>query len=100
MSAQATQDASTGRVEISGRLDADCVPDLLASIKDWLSNGGDTLQVELGNIERADSAGIAFLLEIERRARKANKSAEFINPTDQMRAIIDFCELEQVLPLQ
>lgn len=97
--AQATQAPETGRIDLHGELDADRVPDLLPSIKDWLSNARDTLHIELGQIERADSAGAAFLLEVQRRAQSAGKTVEFSNPTDQMRAIIDFCALDQVLAL-
>lgn len=97
---QATQDPSTGQVEITGRLDADRVPDLLTNTRDWLANAGNTLRVDLGHIEHADSAGVAFLLEIQRRAQKANKSAEFMHVTEQMRAIIEFCALEPILALR
>lgn len=88
------------RVEITGPLDADRVPRLLADIKRWLADTGDTLRIELSGVERADSAGIAFLLEVQRRATSAGKSAEFRNPTEQLRGLARFCELDDVLPLR
>lgn len=99
-SLQAQQESGTGNLTLTGELDAERVPRLLPGIKDWLSNADEVLHIELGNIERADSAGVAFLLEIQRRAQSAGKTAEFTNATSQLRAIIDFCALEQVLVLR
>lgn len=98
--ARATQDRESGRVDIGGRLDANSVPGLLASIDAWLTAAADPLTVELSNVERADSAGVALLLEVQRRVRAAGRSVEFIDAPEQMRAIIGFCALEQVLPLR
>lgn len=97
---QATQSADTDQVSIRGQLDATQVPNLLRHVKQWLDNASDTLRVELGEIERADSAGIAFLIEIQRQAKAAGKASEFTHATEQLRALADFCELDQVLPLQ
>lgn len=97
---QSNHDRDTGSVELAGRLDAYSVPSLLTSIDAWLDQPGQTLHVNLGHVEHADSAGVAFLLETQRRAQSADKSVAFINAPAQMHAIIGFCALDRVLALQ
>lgn len=57
------------------------------------------LRVDLGGIQRADSAGVALLVEWLRQARQRRRDLAFINVPAQMRTIIQVADLETVLPL-
>lgn len=87
-------------VRLSGKLDASTVPALLGDIDGWFADAGRAVRIDLSGVERADSAGVAFLLETQRHARAAGGSVAFINAPAQMQAIIGFCALDQVLDLQ
>lgn len=86
-------------IEISGELDVDNVPARLRQSANWFATGQETV-IDLKAVTRADSAGVALLLEWIRDARAANASLAFINTPPQMRAIIDFCALNELIPLR
>lgn len=85
-------------VHVEGELDAENVPARLKRSADWFERGRVT-RIDLGGVSRADSAGVALLLEWIRDAREEQATLEFVNAPRQMRAIIDFCGLGEVVPL-
>ena len=85
-------------IKISGELGAQSVPGLLRDTQGWF-DGGSRIDVELANVTRADSAGVALLLDWWRQAQVHNTQIHYKNAPQQMLAIIDFCALEDVLPL-
>lgn len=85
-------------VRLAGELGTDTVPGVLKQIDGWL--GADTPVIDLGGITRADSAGAALLLEIQRRARAAGRRVRFCNAPEQLQAILLFCALEQILEVE
>ena len=68
-----------------------------------LLKGADTLiaegSVDLAGITAADSAGVAFLLELTRQAKVAGKKLTFANCPSQLRGLVDFFELNDVVAL-
>lgn len=89
---------TTRRVEVKGELDVDNVPARLKRSADWFENGGKTI-IDLADVTRADSAGVALLLEWIRDAKHEGATLSFINAPEQMRAIINFCGLDEVITL-
>ncbi|RJS94633.1 lipid asymmetry maintenance protein MlaB [Salinisphaera sp. Q1T1-3] len=87
-------DIQTVRVE--GELDKNSVPGRLKKSANWFSAGHETV-IDLGGVVRADSAGVALLLEWMRDARRAGTTLRFANAPAQMRAIIDFSGLGDVI---
>lgn len=74
----------------------------LATMRDWLAKADDLAasgRVDLSGIERVDSAGAAFLLELTRRARKAGGTVEFVNAGPQLRGLLEFLQIDSVLKL-
>lgn len=53
--------------------------------------------VDLSGVQRADSAGLAFLIELARRARRRGGSLRFQGAAPQVRALVEFFELESAL---
>lgn len=89
-------DSSPHTVQVEGELDVDSVPVRLRQSAGWFGQGRDTV-IDLGGVTRADSAGVALLLEWIREADKAGATLHFTNAPSQMRAIIDFCSLGDVI---
>lgn len=85
-------------IHISGELNASSVPERLRESAHWFGDGSEVV-LDLAAVEHADSAGVALLLDWLRQARAANVGLTFVNAPAQMRAIIDFCALDAILPL-
>jgi phospholipid transport system transporter-binding protein len=64
-----------------------------------ISAGPATLEVDLSDVQRADSAGLALLVDCARRARQMGQSIRFFNIPAQMLAIARVSGLDEVLPL-
>ncbi|AWN14390.1 lipid asymmetry maintenance protein MlaB [Salinisphaera sp. LB1] len=94
-----TGNADIHTVRVDGELDVDNVPARLRKSAAWFNPGRETV-VDLGGVTRADSAGVALLLEWIREADKAGATLHFANAPAQMRAIIDFCALNDVIPMR
>jgi phospholipid transport system transporter-binding protein len=90
---------SNGRVEIHGELNFASVALLWNASRQCLCEDG-ALDIDLGHVERSDSAGLAFLVECLRHARQSGKTIRFFNIPAQMLAIARVSGLDEVLPLQ
>jgi phospholipid transport system transporter-binding protein len=87
-------------VQVAGSLDFASVPARLRESSGWFkAHDAGLTRVDLGGVIRADSAGVALLLEWIRDAEQAGAKLQFTNAPAQMRAIIDFCALGDVIPL-
>lgn len=95
----AATDAGKAPINLSGELDAETVPRRLRESEDWFEHGEETV-IDLSDVTRVDSAGVALLLEWVRDAHAAQASLSFVNAPAQMRAIIDFCALNDVIRLR
>ena len=84
---------------VSGELSFKTVPKFAASNKDLFINGNN-LDVDLSGVARADSAGVALLIEWQRNAQKQNKSICFINIPSQMLAIAHLSGVDDLLSLK
>ena len=85
---------------VAGELNVRTVPGLLPQAQAlFLSNSGD-INVDLQKVTRADSSGIAILIEWMRTARDNQRQIRFYNVPEQLMAIAKVCDLDQVLPIQ
>ena len=64
-----------------------------------LFNEAPSLVLDLKQIDRSDSAGLALLIEWMRFARSQNKPISYINMPSQMLAIARASSLDSILPL-
>ena len=81
---------------LSGTLTMQSVPDQL-KLADRLIGDG---VVDLSGITQADSAGVAFLLELSRRAAAQGRKLRFIGAPLQLLELSRFFELEEALDLK
>ena len=87
-----------GRMQLSGVLDLDSVPELLSAIE-ALTYDASAVAVDLREVERADSAGVALLVAWMRSARQAQRDIRFLNMPSQMLNIARVSGLDEILPL-
>ena len=99
MSKASIQVREDGRLEIHGDLNFDSVPGLWAHCCARFPQCSE-LDIDLAQVERSDSAGLALLVECLRQAHQSGKTIRFFNIPAQMLAIARVSSLDQVLPLQ
>ena len=58
-----------------------------------------SLLLDLSQVKRSDSAGVALLVDWMRFARSHNKPISYINMPNQMLAIVRASSLDAILPL-
>ena len=81
---------------LSGQLDHGGAASALQAARAWATGTG-ALRVELGGVDRCESAGVALLLEWLRLARRQGSTLQLLNPPAQLRALVRFFDLEAIL---
>jgi phospholipid transport system transporter-binding protein len=94
--ATAERDGDTLRVR--GELDFDSVAELWAATETPISTE-PIFRVDLGGVQRSNSAGVALLVQWLGQARRRQVELVFVNIPAQMRAIIAIADLDTILPL-
>lgn len=87
-----------GAYVVEGSLDFASVPALVARVSEFLGNGATTIVIDLKGVTRADSAGLALLVEWMRVAHQRHRNIAFRNIPAQMLAIAKVSGLERILP--
>jgi phospholipid transport system transporter-binding protein len=59
----------------------------------------DVINIDLNNVSRSDSAGVALLIEWIRQAQKNNKTIQFHNIPKQMRDIATVTGVDKMLAI-
>ena len=76
-------------------LDLHSVPALLKHADALAASG----TLDLSGVQQADSAGIAFLVELARRAKRQGKALRLTGAGPQIRRLTSFFELDPLLEL-
>lgn len=90
------REAGKDRFALSGPLTFDSVPSLL-DVGFRLFKERTSVTLDLGEVTRADSAGLALMVEWIREANQRNATIHFENIPSQMLAIARTSRLEHVL---
>lgn len=98
MSDAQLQRLASGRYRLRGVLDFDSVPGLSARGPE-LFDEAETVEVDLAEVARADSAGVALLVEWMQQARRRGGEIRYLNIPSQMLAIARVSGLDHILPL-
>jgi phospholipid transport system transporter-binding protein len=88
-----------GRLRLSGTLDFASVPGLLEQGRSHFT-GGEPLVLDLAGVERANSAGLALLLEWLDLAGRRGQRLELENPPPALLAIARMSNVMDLLPLR
>jgi len=91
-------DRGDGHWSLAGELDFGSVPDLLFEVKGRVRGNG-AIELDLSDVTRADSAGLALLIECMRAAARAGRSMRFINVPEQLHSIARVSGLDGILSL-
>jgi phospholipid transport system transporter-binding protein len=89
--------ANTTTQKVTGALTFETVPQLFQSSSSWFTGEGDLI-LDLTQVERTDSAGLALLIEWLRRAQAANRTLRFINIPAPVQTLIRINGLQDALP--
>ncbi|MGH8580390.1 MAG: STAS domain-containing protein [Gammaproteobacteria bacterium] len=65
---------------------------------DTMFQSGPGKVLDLSGVERFDSAGLAFLVELQRRARRAGVRLNYKNIPRRMRTVASVYGLDEILP--
>jgi len=91
-------DKGNGDWLLEGELDFATVPGVLQHAGADM-RGIDGIRVDLKGVTRADSAGLALLVEWLRESERAGVPIRFINVPVQLLSIARVCGLEEILSL-
>ena len=91
--------AGSGCIDVCGDLTFATVNELLSSAR-TLFDTLPALDIDLANVTRSDSAGLALLIDWMRTAKNANKNIVFHNIPAQMMEMAHASGLDELLPLQ
>jgi phospholipid transport system transporter-binding protein len=80
---------------LKGELSFESVPALLARAKDFIADQ----KLDLSGVSTADSAGVALLLELTRRAQLEGRQLVLSGAPRQLRDLIQFFDLQAALKL-
>jgi phospholipid transport system transporter-binding protein len=85
-----------GSYRLSGPLVFDSVPELYEGLMSELRGTAD-VTVDLSGVTRADSAGMALLVEWQRMARAAGGAVRVVNMPPQVLRMVHVTGLEELL---
>lgn len=94
----ATIEESGSGFAIHGEMNLATVNHLLLASASIQFNRKSVLEIDLGQVRRADSAGLALLVEWLAKAKHSDTNIRFLNMPKQMREIARITELDSLLP--
>ena len=87
-----------GKFKLSGVLSFLSVANLIDETAILFKESGD-VQVDLSEVIKSDSAGVALLVEWMNEAHRQNQEIQFLDIPSQMLDIVRVSSLDHVLPL-
>ncbi len=91
---------SMGHYLVIGQLNFKTVPELWKKNKlSLFTDETNTINIDLSQLERSDSSGLALLVEWYREAEQAGKKITFLNLPAKMYEIARISGLNEILPL-
>ena len=88
--------AEDGRLAVSGDLTFETVSTLRERGAELLGRDGD-VTLDLNAVTRADSAGLALMIEWLKQAKRRDSTLQVVNMPEQMLAIARMSKLDEVL---
>jgi phospholipid transport system transporter-binding protein len=85
---------------LSGELTMKNVPKVALKTASVIGAMNGEVSVDLSGITRADSAGLALLIDWLRIARRAKVSLRFEKLPEQLTQIAEVCDLHSILPIE
>lgn len=92
-------DAENRTFTVVGELSLDSVSNVLTETADMFDKIAE-INIDLKQVTRSDSAGLAVLIEWTRQAKNMKKEIHFHNLPVQMKAIANVTGVDEFLPLK
>jgi len=99
MSAPNLNKVSDNRYAVVGELNMQTVPGIARQASAFLNGPHGEVTIDLSGVTRADSAGLALLLDWSRVARRQQYTLRFTNLPEQLMQIAKVSELDEILPV-
>lgn len=90
------EDRGNGRFSLRGEMSFDTADRILRT-SEPLFRGQSTVQLDLSEVSKADSAGLALLLEWKSRAMAENGEIEFVSVPESLLAIAKTTEVRELI---
>lgn len=90
---------SEGVIRVSGELNAASVPQLLTDAQPLFQQSGKQVSIDLSDVSRADSSGLALLIDWMRSAQKQQQQLSFRRLPEQLLEMARVSGIEDILPL-
>ena len=84
---------------VSGELNMQTVPAISRMANSQLNDISGEVSIDLSGVSRADSAGLALLIDWLRIAKRQQYAIHFRNLPEQLRQIATVSELHDILPI-
>ncbi len=90
----------SGAFTVTGEISFSTAPVLWSQSREMFATAADAVEVDLAQVERADSAGLALLVAWANQARGGGRSIRFLNPSDQLMALARANKVSNLLGLE
>jgi len=88
-----------GTVQISGEMTFSTTAQLYREFEDNLRGDGPELIIDLGQVDRADSSGLALLLEWQAMASRQKRTLHISNAPHNLLSLSKLCEADTLLDI-
>jgi len=88
---------SNGSVHISGEMTFDSTPNLYRELESRFEGKGSVTGIDLAGVNRADSSGLALLLEWQAMANRQQRKLQISNAPDNLLKLAKLCEADSLL---
>jgi len=90
---------SNGSVHISGEMTFDSTPNLYRELESRFEGKGSVTGIDLAGVNRADSSGLALLLEWQAMANRQQRKLQISNAPDNLLKLAKLCEADSLLDI-
>lgn len=91
---------SSGSYRLDGELDFDSVPAVLEQSRSLFREEQADMDIDLGGLQRGNSAALGLMLEWMRLAGAWNRKVHYHNVPDDLLAVAKVSDLDSILPLR
>lgn len=88
-----------GSVQISGEMTFESTPDMYRELESRMQSKGSHLTIDLLNVDRADSSGLALLLEWQATANQHQRQLHITNAPENLLSLARLCEADTLLDI-
>ena len=97
---EVTREPGHTALRVTGDLDLETAPQLLAAIEPHLAGGSESLLLDLSRLAFIDSSGLSALIRMNQRLAGAGRGFSIVPPPHNVAKVFQITGLDQVLPLQ